>query len=153
MKVNIEVIDGLTEDQVLIRCGRVNDTVQKIQKFVLEQAQVGDSDITFYKDNQEFYFPVDRVMFFETDGDNVYAHTKDDIYKTKLRLYELEQILPRSFVRASKSTIINISKVYSIQRNITSSSLVQFYNNQKHVYVSRHYYHSLRQRLNERSRL
>lgn len=150
MKIRIEVIDDLTEDEVLIRCGRMDDTIHKIQQYILEQS-LENSKIIFYKQNQEFYFPLDNILFFETDGEHVYAHTVNDAYRIKYRLYELEEILPRNFVRAAKSTIVNIIQVYSITRNLTASSLIQFINSHKQVYVSRYYYRELRQRLNERS--
>jgi len=150
VKIRIEVVDDLKEDEVLIRCGRVDETVQKIQQYIMEQSSK-ELNMTFYKQNQEFYFPLSQVLFFETDGDRIYAHTSDDDYRITLRLYELEERLPRVFVRASKSAIINVVQVYSVSRNITASSLVEFKNSHKHVYVSRHYYKEVRQRLNERS--
>ncbi|MVB12710.1 putative HTH-type transcriptional regulator [Caprobacter fermentans] len=149
MKVRIEVTDNLKEDEVLIRCGRVDESIRKIHQFILEQSQSGPK-ITFYKQNQEYYFPLEDVLFFETEGDRVYAHTADDAYFIKYRLYELEQMLPRSFVRAAKSTIVNIRQIYSITRNLISSSLIQFSNSHKQIYASRFYYRELRQRLSER---
>ena len=150
MKVRIELNGDLAEDEVVIRCGRVDETIQKIHQFVLEQSP-SCSKMIFYKQNQEFYFPINNVLFFETDGEHLYAHTVNDDYRVKYRLYELDDILPRNFVRASKSTIINIIQVYSITRNLTASSLVKFVNSHKNVYVSRFYYKELRQRMNERS--
>jgi DNA-binding LytR/AlgR family response regulator len=143
-------VNDLAEDEVLIRCGRVDDTIQKIHQYILEQSQ-SSQKITFYKHNQEFYFPMDDVLFFETEGEHIYAHTANDAYLIKYRLYELEAMLPRNFVRAAKSTIVNVMQVYSITRNLTASSLVQFIDSHKQVYVSRYYYQELRQRLNERS--
>ena len=150
MKIRIELASDLTEDEVLIRCGRMDDTIQKIQQYILEQT-TSNSKIIFYKQNQEFYFPLDKVLFFETEDEHIYAHTTDDAYRIKHRLYELEEILPRNFMRAAKSTIVNITQVHSITRNLTASSLIQFINSHKQVYVSRYYYRELRQRLNERS--
>ena len=150
MKVHIELIDGLAEDEVIIRCGRVDEKLQKIHRFILDQSS-SVSEIVFYKQNKEFYFPLDHVLFFETEGEYVFAHTSDDDYRIKYHLSELDETLPRYFVRTSKSAIVNTMQVYSITRNITASSLIQFKDSHKHVYVSRHYYNALRQRLNERS--
>jgi DNA-binding LytR/AlgR family response regulator len=150
VKVRIEIIEDSTEDEVLIRCKRVNETIQKIQQYVLQQ-YISDTKITFYKKNQEFYFPIDNVLFFETEGEHIYAHTANDAYQIKYRLYELEEMLPHNFVRAAKSTIVNIKQVYSVTRNLTASSLINFIKSHKHVYVSRYYYKELKQRLNERS--
>lgn len=47
-------------------------------------------------------------------------------------------------------TFLNVNQVYSINKNITSSSIVQFYKSYKQVYVSRNYYKVLKQRLEER---
>lgn len=151
LKVRIEIDEQLTEDEVLIRCGRVDDAVRKIHQFVLEQSKSGPK-LTFYKQNQEYYFPLDDVLFFETTGERVFAHTADDAYLIKYRLYELERMLPRSFVRAAKSAIVNVRRIYSVSKNLTSSSLIQFAGSHKQVYASRFYYRELRQRLQERGK-
>lgn len=150
MKIRIETVGGLEEDEVIIRCSHVDDTIRKIYQYILEQSSLGPK-ITFYKQNQEFYFPLEDVLFFETEGEHIFAHTANDAYRIKYRLYELEQMLPRYFVRAAKSTIVNVMQVYSITRNLTASSLIQFFNSHKQVYVSRYYYRDLRQQLDERS--
>jgi DNA-binding LytR/AlgR family response regulator len=147
VKIHIEVDGDLTEDEVTIRCGRVDDTINKIHQFIIEQTQSAKI-ITFYKQNQEFYFPLEDVLFFETEGEHIYGHTANDAYRIKYRLYELEELLPKDFIRASKSTIVNIRQVYSITRNLTASSLIKFAGSHKEVYVSRFYYNDLRQRLN-----
>ena len=153
MKVRIEPTDGTTEDEVIIRCRHAeSETVQRIYRYALEQAEAGAS-LTFYKENREYYFPLENVLFFETEGEHIYAHTADDAFLIKYRLYELERMLPQFFVRASKSTIGNVRKVFSVTRSLTSSSLVQFTESHKQVYVSRYYYRDLRQKLQERSLL
>jgi DNA-binding LytR/AlgR family response regulator len=149
VKIRIEVIEDLAEDEVIIRCNRVDETIQKINHYILEQSS-SKSKITFYKKNQEFYFPLDDVLFFETEGERIYAHTVNDAYIVKYRLYELEKILSRNFVRVAKSTIVNIMQVYSVARNLTASGPITFIDSHKHVYVSRSYYRELRQRLEER---
>lgn len=149
MKIHIEVVGDLLEDEVIIRCGRVDETISKIQQFIVEQARAARK-ITFFKQNQEFYFPLENVLFFETEGEHIYAHTSNDAYRIKYRLYELEELLPTDFTRVSKSTIVNIRKIYSITRNLTASSLVKFAGSHKQVYVSRFYFNDLRQRLNPR---
>ena len=150
MKIHIEIINDLEEDEVIIRCPRVDETIEKIHKYALEQS-IRKSKIIFYKKNQEFYFLLEDVLFFETEGERIYAHTANDSYTVKYRLYELESILPRYFVRVAKSAIVNIMQVYSITRNLTASSLISFTDSHKHVYVSRSYYREFKSLLDERS--
>ena len=148
MKLRIELTDGTTEDEVIIRCGRVDDTIQKLQEYILSR---NAPTLTFYKGTQEYYLPLDEILFFETDSEQTFAHTANDAFKVKHRLYELEEMLPRIFVRAAKGTIVNTQRIYAINRNLTSSSQIRFSGTHKQIYVSRHYYKSLKEKMNERS--
>ncbi len=151
MKIRIEVQTELTEDEIIIRCAEVDDTIRNIQKLIAAQACSG-TGIVFYQDDREFYFPPGDVLFFETESETVYAHTASDCFRVKFRLYELETMLGGQFVRVSKSAIINVAHVFAITRNLAASSRVEFRNSRKHLYVSRHYYAALKERLTERNR-
>ena len=144
MKLRIEVSDGLPEDEVIIRCSRVDDNIQRIQAYILSLAS---PKLIFYKGHHEFYIPLEEILFFETDSEQVYAHTVNDAFRVKHKLYELEAMLPRTFVRAAKGTIVNTLRIYAINRNLTSSSQVRFADTHKQVYVSRHYYLALKEKI------
>jgi len=106
--------------------------------------------LVFYKDATEYYLELDEILFFETDETGISAHTKKDVYQTKYKLYELEDLLPGFFMRVSKSTILNTRHIYSINRNLTASSVVAFSGTHKQVYVSRYYYKPLISKLEEK---
>lgn len=148
MKVRIEIDETLEDDEVIIRCKELNNTVQKVQQSISNITSY--TKLVFYKNDIEYYLQLNQILFFETSENSVTAHTDKDVYKIKYRLYELEEILPKYFVRVSKSTILNVNQVYSIDKNITSSSIIQFSKSYKQVYVSRNYYKILKQRLEER---
>jgi len=148
LKLRIELTDGSAEDEVVVRCSRVDDNVQKLQEFILN---LNTPKMTFYKNSQEYYFPLEEILFFETEGEQVFAHTASDAFKVKHRLYELEEMLPRVFIRAAKGTIVNTRKIYAINRNLTSSSQISFSDTHKHIYVSRHYYRDFKNKMNERN--
>ncbi len=150
MKLRIEVQPGLEENEILIRCAEADENVRRIQQCILDDVQSAPR-IVFYKQSREYYFPLTEILFFETEGDTVYAHTAEDSYKIRHRLYELMRVLPRNFVRASKSSILNTDRIHAITRNLTSSSLVEFPGTHKHVYVSRRYFAALRDQLEKRS--
>jgi len=148
VKLRIEISDGSTEDEIIIRCGRVDDNVQKLQEFILNMSA---PKLTFYKGTQEYYLPLEEILFFETDGEQIFAHTQTDAFRVKRRLYELEEMLPRTFVRAAKGTIVNTKHIYAINRNLTSSSQISFTGSHKHIYVSRNYYKALKDKMDERN--
>lgn len=148
MKVRIEVDHSLIEDEVIIRCRNLNQEIQKIERSIHDVSIA--PRIRFYQKEIEYYIPLDEILFFETDGSMMMAHTIHDVYQVKHRLYELEELLPSYFLRVAKSTILNIHHIYSINKNITASSIVEFNKSHKQVYVSRMYYKILEQRLEER---
>ena len=141
MKIRIEMTED-SDDEVVIRVKELNDTVHKIEQAV-KNICAKDNNLVLYKGDVKYYIKPGEVLFFETGDGSVCAHTANDVFETKYKLYELEDILPESFMRVSKSTILNTSKVYSITRNLTASSVVEFKNTHKKVYVSRNYYKDL----------
>lgn len=149
MRIKIEVDKDLTENEIIIRCNNLDNNIIALKKIV-NNINANDKQFVFYKKEKEYYFILDNILFFETSDKNIDAHTNDDVYQIKYKLYELENMLPNNFIRVSKSTILNINHIYSINHNITSSSTVEFHKSYKQVYVSRFYYKELKERLKER---
>lgn len=149
MKIRVEIDENLIEDEVLVRSSMLDDRVKKLQEMLTEVIRM-EHRLVFYKGDMEYYLPLDQILFYETEGSVVYAHTKNDVFSTRYRLYELEEILPGFFMRVSKSTILNVRHVYAITRSISASCLVQLQDTHKQVYVSRYYYKPLRERLEEK---
>ncbi len=152
MKIRIEIDNQISEDEVVIRSRQLDERVSRIQKAVQEAADEGETLLVFGED-KEYYLSLSKVLFFETEGSTVYAHTRDGMFAAHYRLYELEDLLPHTFMRVSKSAILNVSCVYSITRSIASACLVEFQDTHKQVYVSRYYYKPLRQQLEEKRKM
>lgn len=148
MRIRLE-IDDSSDEEIIIRCRELNDDITRIQQAIGEAVSKKQSFV-FYKDEVEYYIPLSEILFFETDESGISAHTTNEIYKVKYKLYELEEYLPKSFIRVSKSTILNSNQIYSMDRNITSYSTVTFQNTHKLVYVSRRYYKTLKNYLEEK---
>lgn len=147
MKIKIEIDPTIEEPEVTIKCPALDDTVTNLQR-VLSEAALQKNRITFRQGDSEYYFPVEKVLFFETTDNGIVAHTENDEFTVDYKLYELEELLPSYFMRIAKSTILNSRKVYSITRNLTASSKVEFEGSHKIVYVSRNYYKALINQLN-----
>ena len=110
LKVKIEIDPESTGYEVTIKCAEVDSTVLGIQKLLSEtNSTVGQ--ISFFKEDSEYFLPLNKILFFETDGGVIRAHTANDEFEAKYKLYELEERLPAYFTRISKSTILNTHKV------------------------------------------
>lgn len=79
MKVRIEIDEALEDDEVIIRCKELNNTVQKVQQSISNITSY--TNFVFYKNDIEYYLPLNQILFFETSENNVTAHTDKDIYK------------------------------------------------------------------------
>ena len=152
MKISIEFDTTLSENEIIIRCATLNEEIQKLQSAITD-ITLGARKFICYQKEKEFYLPLDEILFFETESGQIRAHTKMEVYQTKLRLYELEELLPGEFMRVSKSTILNTNHIYSITKNLASSSVVEFSGTHKQVYVSRYYYKPLKFKLEEKRSL
>lgn len=146
MKVSIELDPQMDEPEMIIRAPRLTEDVARLQQLILEQKM---TPLTFYKDRSEYFVDVSEILFFETDGEKIYGHTREEAYEVRQKLYELEEILPIAFCRISKSTIVNAKQIYSIEKSFSGTSTVNFYQTHKQVHVSRHYYQLLKERLKE----
>ncbi len=149
MKIRIELDEQLKEEEVVIRCQSLTEEVQEIQKAVSDLISKKQRFV-FYRGDTEYYLPLESILFFETEEKVVCAHTVDNVYQVRYRLYELEEILPGYFMRVSKSAILNTDQVLSISRNLTASSVVEFWHTHKQVYVSRYYYKPLKLKMEEK---
>lgn len=149
MKVRIEIEEGLDEEEVIIRCGGLNASVIELQNLLSKQSG-GQRCLSLTDGETDFFIPIQEIYFFETEGREMQAHTADKIFTCTYKLYELEEMLPGNFMRISKSTIANLDYVYSITRNLTASSLVEFVGSKKKAMVSRGYYKLLIERLKTR---
>lgn len=149
MKIRIELEEGLAEDEVVIRCQALSDEIRQIQN-VIGEISTSRQSFALYKGDAEYYVALEDILFFETESNGVNAHTRDDVYQVKYRLYELEEILPVHFLRISKSTIINVKEVYSLRKSsLSTTSVAAFSGSHKQVFVSRHYVRQLKEKLTE----
>lgn len=149
MIIRINIDTNIKEDEVIINCRDINTNIKQLQSYITSLNSRNNKFI-FYKKDVEYFLSINDILFFETTDNSICAHTVDDVFETKYKLYELENILPSNFIRCSKSSIINVNHIYSIEKNITSSSVVKFNKSYKQVYVSRMYFKDLRQRMEEK---
>jgi DNA-binding LytR/AlgR family response regulator len=149
MRARIEKISPGEPEEVVIRCSDVTPEIEAIIRQVNQGGQQRQVP-AFFKDDRQYYLALKEILFFETDEERVFAHTAADSFEAKMRLYELENILPRSFVRVSKSAIVNVGHVMSIQKGLTRVSLITFRKSHKTIYCSRQYSQHLIMKMEER---
>lgn len=149
MKITLDIDETLSEQEIIIRCPAITEETMHLQKQISELLSK-QMQLQVTKGDADFYIPLHEILFLETADNFVAVHTANQIYESRERLYELESILPSSFMRVSKSTIIHTDRIRAIHKNITGASEVEFIQSTKKAYVSRNYIKILMQKLDEK---
>jgi len=146
LKIHINEDPQYKETEITINCSRLSPDIERL----ISMLRVLDLKITGKKDGQTFILDTDKVLYIDTVDKKTFFYTKNDVYETNLKLYELEeQLEAMDFLRANKSCIINLRQIISIKPDIDGKLLVTMSNNEK-LYVSRQYSPSIKTRLGVR---
>lgn len=135
MKVRIENISKSEEENILIRCYKVNEEVREITDFI----RARDGIISGYDESQIFQIALRDIYYFEGVDNKVYAYLKDRVYEVKNKLYELEEdYRNRKFFRCSKSILVNLLKVESVKPALNGRFTAKLLNREE-IIISRQY--------------
>ncbi|GAB6884875.1 hypothetical protein B279_07105 [Streptococcus equinus ATCC 33317] len=149
LKITIDVDDSLEQDYITIHCKELTDDILELQKSLVGKSS-SSLRISAFQDDVEHFLELKAIIFMESDGNYILIHTAKDIYRTRRKLYELEELLPRDFVRVSRSTIVNTLRISGIKKNITGASEISFSHSSKKAYASRNYIKALIDIMNEK---
>ena len=126
------VIDKNREEEVVIYVHEKNSLSCEIEELVLGRSL----ELFGYKDKNIVKLSPSDVYCFTVEDNKVYALCEKEKYYIKQRLYLLEEILDRDFVKINKSCIANIRKISKFDTSITGTLMVCFKNGYRD-YVSR----------------
>jgi DNA-binding LytR/AlgR family response regulator len=143
MKIIIEEPDPGEEDRITIRCRDMNENLWKI----ISELKMGQKKIAGIKDGNITMIDPANVFYFEGVDNKVFLYCKQNVYETKRKLYEIEEeYRDTDFFRASKSVILNVSKIKSISPAYSGRFEALLYNGEK-VVISRQYVPELKNKL------
>ena len=143
MKIIIEDVSPDDEEQVIIRCRNLSDKVLKL----ISELKAEQQKLTGLKDGVITMIDAKRVYYFEGVDNKVFIYCKQNVYESKLKLYEIEEKYDNTyFFRASKSIIINISKIKSISPSLSGRFEALLFNGET-IVISRQYVPELKKRL------
>ena len=134
MKIKVQENNDIEEDEIIINCKKIDQDIQIIIDFI----KTIDNKLIGVKDDKTFLIKLKDIFYFESVDKKSFVYTKDDVFEITLRLYQIEELNNNNFFRASKSTIINISKIKELNPVISGKIKVTLDNNE-HLLVSRQY--------------
>ncbi|TQR39496.1 LytTR family transcriptional regulator [Lysinibacillus sphaericus] len=145
MKVNIKIIEKLTEETCTFNIHKVTSFIQDIVS-TLEKSSDNYLLARSTSKNEQEKIPYSNIFYLEYLERKIFIYTNDTIFETKSPLYKLEHDLPNNFIRISKTIIINIHFLnkFSVKPN---GNLEAILSNEEKVIVSRKYVSSLKKTL------
>lgn len=146
MRIKIEISEE--SEEIIIRCREHDEKIFEIER-AIDNVLKGNGEMVLYSSGTEFYVAKSDILFFESEGDKIYAQTAGKRYVTTYKLFELEDLMPSYFVRISKSTIANVKAISSMRREVIGNGEITFKNCERHAYFSRGYFKSLREKIDE----
>lgn len=143
MKIIIEESNPGEEDQIIIRCRDLDENLLK----VISDLKMGQKKFAGIKDGNITMVDPSNVYYFEGVDNKVFMYCKQNVYEIKLKLYEIEEEYKNTnFFRASKSIILNVTKIKSISPAYSGRFEAQLFNGEK-VVISRQYVPDLKKKL------
>ena len=135
MKVSIDVSAEYKEPYAVIHTDKVTDEIRRI----VDLFSGSETPVTALQNEEEIVVlqPKEIYMVRIEGGDTVIYDEKQK-YRSRKRLYELADILGKQFMQISKTTLINLSYIDSIEPGFSGTLLMKLKNGNKD-YVSRKY--------------
>lgn len=138
------IIDSNHDEEIVATVKEKTSLIEYIQSLV-EDSEDG---LVGYLDNQIIKLDINEIECIYTQDNKTYCVYSDSkIYQIKKRLYEVEKILPPTFIRINKSGIANSKKIKRFITTITGSVNVEFINGYTD-YVSRRCFAEIKRRNN-----
>lgn len=135
MKLVIEQNGNFQETEIIIRCSSINSELQKI----IDAIKISSFTITAYKDGYLQKINHEDICYIESVDEKTFIYCENDVYDCKMKLFELEETLTNSsFVRISKSCILNIDFIEKVKPMLNGKYEVLLINGEKLI-INRHY--------------
>lgn len=140
MDVRIEQIGRESEELVLIRCHTVSEEVREIESFVKSR----QGCLPGVSEAKRYEIAVADICYIESVDGKTFLYTRDGIYETAYRVYELEEMLKtKHFLRISKPMLVNLMKIRSIQPAF-NGRFTAVLNSGEKIIISRNYVKALK---------
>ena len=142
MRVIFETPKVGEEDKIIFQCSHITpEFLQILDVIKSSNKTLGTSNkiLVRYIDKTIHRIAPADIYYIKSTGNKAFIYSENKVYTSKMKLYELQDLLLNdSFMRISKSTIVNLSKIKSIASGASGRLDATLLNDGK-VIVSRQY--------------
>lgn len=143
MNIEIHVDDQAEDLNISITCRQLTPDVEKI----LATLRMMDHQLTAKKDDEIHFLDIAQIVYIESVDRKCFIYTRDEVYESDFRLYELEQQLEEyGFFRVSKSFLIHLKSIRTLKADINRKIRITMTGGEQ-IIASRQYAEELKKRL------
>ena len=136
------ILDKTREEEIVIYAHQKNEMIFEIERM----AQEKPLQMTGFLNEEIVRLEPQDIYCFTVEGGRLYAIGENEKYLIKARLYNIEEILDKSFIKINQSSIANVKKIQKFDASISGTLKVIFKNGHPD-YVSRRNIKNIKERL------
>jgi len=142
LKIIIEKPQDGEEEQIIVKCHNISPELF----YALNTIRVEGSLLIAYTGNEIHRVNPSDIFYIEAVDKKTFLYCKRDVYESKQKLYELEALAIKDFLRISKSVIVNLSKIKTLIPSF-SGRIEAVLTNKERILISRQYVNELKKHL------
>lgn len=136
------ILDKTREEEIVIYAHQKNEMIFEIERM----AQEKPLQMTGFLNEEIVRLEPQDIYCFTVEGGRLYAIGESEKYLIKARLYNIEEILDKNFIKINQSSIANVKKIQKFDASISGTLKVIFKNGHTD-YVSRRNIKNVKERL------
>ena len=142
MKVKIEVSEEYDPAYAVIYTKAVTEEIQKVSDLL----QQDNGPVTAYSKDRLVVLQPEEIYMVRVEDETTVIYSKENKYKSRKRMKEIYAQVGDGFMQISKSTVINLKYLDSMEAGFGGTMVLKLKNGCKD-YVSRFYLKALKQYL------
>lgn len=124
MEIKTNISKKFNDTKIIINAPELTEELENIIQYISNINQM-PNQIIANKNNEIYFIDLKNIISFFSKDKYIYAKTKEDNYRIKYKLYELEKLLSKDFIRISNSCIINVEQIECFDTSIIGTVLVK----------------------------
>ena len=148
MKITLNQDPAFPETEVIINCPKADEDILHL----VAMLRIHQRKLVGTREGESYLLDAKDILYIDTADKRTFLYTREAVYESTLRLYELEEGLGGlEFLRSSRSALVNFRRVQSIRPELGGRLLVTLEGGERR-YVSRQYAAAWREKLRELER-
>lgn len=132
MKLELNIDEKVKETLVVVSANKIDKEVQNLINYI----EYSSEYLIGIVENKASIIDIDEIIRVYIEDRKTFVVTLKDTYVVKKKLYEVENIVTRNFVKISQSEIANIKFIKNLDFSNTGTIVIK-YKNSDISYVSR----------------